>query len=60
MRTVLDSLEVLEALHEAGLPSPFDCARRIIVFIVNSLSSPPTNWDESENPPGIVAAPPAT
>jgi NTE family protein len=24
------------------------------VFIVNSLSSPPTNWDESENPPGTV------
>jgi NTE family protein len=54
MRAVLDSLEVLEALHEAGVPSPFDSARRIIVFIVNSLSSPPTNWDESENPPGTL------
>ena len=54
MRAVLDALEVLEALHEAGLPSPFDNARRIIVFIVNSMSSPPTNWDESETPPGTV------
>jgi len=54
MRAVLDALEILEALHEAGVPSPFDNARRIIVFIVNSLSSPPTNWDESENPPGTV------
>ncbi len=54
MRAVLDSLEVLEALHEAGVPSPFDNARRIIVFIVNSVSSPPTNWDESEAPPGTV------
>ena len=54
MRAVLDSLEVLEALHEAGLPSPLDGARRIIVFIVNSLSSPPTDWDESESPPGTV------
>jgi NTE family protein len=54
MRAVLDALEVLEALHEAGVPSPFDSARRIIVFIVNSLSSPPTNWDESESPPGTV------
>jgi NTE family protein len=54
MRTVLDSLEILEALHDAGVPSPFDSARRIIVFIVNSLSSPPTNWDESESPPGTV------
>ena len=54
MRAVLDGLEVLQALHEAGVPTPIDDARRIIVFIVNSLSSPPTNWDESENPPGTV------
>jgi len=54
MRAVLDALEVLEALHEAGVPSPFDNARRIIVFIVNSMSSPRTNWDESESPPGTV------
>ena len=54
MRAVLDSLEVLEALHDAGVKSPFDNARRIIVFIVNSLSSPPTKWDESEAPPGTV------
>jgi len=54
MRAVLDSLEILEALYERGIPTPLDSARRIIVFIVNSLSSPPTNWDESENPPGTV------
>ena len=54
MRAVLDALEVLEALHEAGMKSPFDNAKRIIVFIVNSLSSPPTKWDESEAPPGTV------
>ena len=54
MRAVLDSLEVLEALHEIGAPTPLDNARRIIVFIVNSLSSPATNWDESETPPGTV------
>ena len=54
MRAVLDALEVLEALHEAGVPTPLDSVRRIIVFIVNSLSSPPTNWDESEQPPGTV------
>ena len=54
MRGVLDALEVLQALHEAGMPTPIDSARRIIVFIVNSLSSPPTNWDESANPPGTV------
>jgi NTE family protein len=54
MRAVLDSLEILEALHEVGVPSPFDSARKIIVFIVNSLSSPPTKWDETESPPGTV------
>jgi NTE family protein len=54
MRGVLDALEVLEALHEAGQPTPLDTAKRIIVFVVNSLSSPPTNWDESYSPPGTI------
>jgi len=54
MRSVLDSLEILESLHRAGAPTPLDYARRIIVIVVNSLSSAPTNWDESENPPGVV------
>ena len=54
MRGVLDALQLLEALHGAGLPTPLDHARRIIVFVVNSLSSPPTNWDESESPPGTI------
>jgi NTE family protein len=52
MRGVLDALEFLEALHDKGIPTPLDNARRIVVFVVNSLSSPPTNWDETENPPG--------
>jgi NTE family protein len=54
MRGVLDALQFLEALHGAGLPTPLDQVRRIIVFVVNSLSSPPTKWDESESPPGTV------
>ena len=54
MRGVLDALELLEALHDEGLPTPLDHVRRIIVFVVNSLSSPPTNWDESETPPGTI------
>ena len=54
MRGVLDSLEVLQALHEAGVATPLDSANRIVVFIVNSLSLPPTQWDESEIPPGTV------
>ena len=54
MRAVLDALEILEALHDIGAPTPLDSARRIVVFVVNSQSSPPTNWDESESPPGTV------
>jgi NTE family protein len=54
MRGVLDSLEVLQALHEAGVKTPLDSAKRIVVFIVNSLSLPPTEWDLSETPPGTV------
>ena len=54
MRGVLDTLELLEALHDAGKTTPLDRIKRIIVFIVNSLSSPPTNWDESEAPPGTL------
>jgi NTE family protein len=54
MRSVSDSLEIVEALHSAGRPSPLDSARRVIVFVVNSLSSPPTRWDESSAPPGSV------
>jgi NTE family protein len=54
MRGVLDLLEVLEALDEAGLPTHLTSARRIIVFVVNSLSSPSTHWDESESSPGAV------
>jgi NTE family protein len=53
MRGVLDALQLIEALHDDGLPSPLDNVRRIIVFVVNSLSAPPTNWDESETPPGM-------
>ena len=52
MRGVLDTLQVLEALNEAGQPTPLDDAKRIIV--VNSLSSPPTTWDQSYSPPGTV------
>ena len=54
MRGVLDFLQILEALDEAGMSMQLTRARRIIVFVVNSLSSPPNHWDESESPPGTV------
>ena len=51
MRGVLEALEELEAVHGLGQSTPFDHVRRIVVFIVNSLSVPKNNWDESERPP---------
>jgi NTE family protein len=54
MRAVLDSLQIMEALHQAGVPSPLDGVRRVIVVIVNSLSTPPTDWDLSQGPPGMA------
>jgi NTE family protein len=37
-----------------GQPTPLDNLRRIVVFVVNSLSSPKTEWDKSEAPPGTL------
>jgi len=53
MRGVLDALQLMEAMHSAGQPTPLDHVKRVIVFIVNSLSSPPTHWDASEQGPGV-------
>jgi NTE family protein len=54
MRSVLDTLEILEALHLVGVPTPIDHVRRIVVFVVNSISTPKTQWDKSESPPGTI------
>ena len=52
MRSVLMSLEVLEALQETHVPTRLDTAKRVLVFIVNAMSSPTTKWDQSESAPG--------
>jgi NTE family protein len=54
LRSVLDVLETYEALHEAGQPTPLDHVSRIIIFVVNSLSTPSTEWNKSENPPRTI------
>lgn len=54
MRGVLDALSFLEALRDAGLPSPLDHVKNIVVVVVNSLSAPPTDWDQSEQGPGTI------
>jgi NTE family protein len=54
LRGVLDFLETFEALRAAGQPTPLDHVRRILIFVVNSVSSPSTDWNKSENPPGTL------
>jgi NTE family protein len=55
IRGVLEALEELEALKMIGQPTLLDYVHRIVVFVVNSLSSPNTNWDKSARPPGDLA-----
>ena len=52
MRAVLEVLEELEAARSRGLPTPIDNVKRIVVVVVNSLSTPKSNWDQSPTPPG--------
>jgi len=35
-------IELMEALHQAGVPTRLDSVRRIVVFVVNSVSAPRT------------------
>jgi NTE family protein len=51
LRGVLDFLEAFEALRFAGEPTPLDDVRRIIIFVVNSASSPSFDWNERESSP---------
>jgi NTE family protein len=54
MRGVLDTMEVMEALHLAGQKTRLDNVRRMIVLVANSMSSPPITWDKSPTPPGTI------
>jgi NTE family protein len=54
MRGVLEVFELLQALHEAGIPTPLDHVKRIVVLVVNSLSTPPTTWNEKERSPDTL------
>lgn len=54
LRGVLDTLQIMQALHFSSRPTPLVEARRIIILVVNSLSAPPTDWDRREQPPGSI------
>lgn len=53
MRGVLDVLSTFEALHAAGEKTPYDHVQNIFIFVVNSLATPPNDWDSRENPPAL-------
>jgi NTE family protein len=55
LRGVLDFLEAFEALRLAGQATPLDHVRRIIVFVVNSASSPSFDWNAKENSPSAAS-----
>jgi len=55
MRGVLTVIDTMEMLNAAGVPTRLDKARRIVVFVVNSKSSPRTDWDESPSGPGLIS-----
>ena len=50
---VLDVLSTFEALHAAGQKTPYDHIRNVFIFVVNSLATPPNDWNLRENPPGL-------
>ncbi|MBU3627255.1 patatin-like phospholipase family protein [Polynucleobacter sp. JS-Safj-400b-B2] len=54
MRQMLNFLEGLEAMHLSGKATQFDNVKRIIVVVVNALSSPKTTWNESIDGPGAI------
>ena len=55
LRGVLDMINLMEALREAGLKTPLDHVKRIVVIVVNSLSVPATDWAKKEDAPGTIS-----
>ena len=54
LRGGLDVFNWMEALREAGHTTPLDHVKQIVVIVVNSMSTPKTNWNKSEDPPGTI------
>lgn len=54
LRSGLDVFNWMEALREAGHKTPLDHVQQIIVIVVNSMSTPKTDWNKSESPPGTI------
>lgn len=55
VRGVLEAIQELAASAEFQGEVGFGVIQRIVLFVVNSRSSPSTDWDRSESPPGFTA-----
>lgn len=55
LRSGLEVFNWMEALHEAGHDTPLDHVNTIVVVVVNSMSTPKTDWNKSEDPPGTLS-----
>jgi NTE family protein len=51
LRALLESLEQIEASEQYRRATKINKLKRIVVFVVNSLSIPETDWDQHERPP---------
>ncbi|MDX1374178.1 MAG: patatin-like phospholipase family protein [Burkholderiales bacterium] len=54
VRGIIETLEDLGASAKFRGEVGFGVVRRIVILVVNSRSSPKTDWDKEESPPGIV------
>ena len=55
LRALLEALEEVEASVTTGARPGINKLKRIVVFVVNSLSIPETDWDKHERPPNDIA-----
>jgi NTE family protein len=55
MRAILEGLEEIEASPAFRAVLGMERVRRIVVIVVNSRSSPSTDWDKGEPAPGVFS-----
>ena len=55
VRGVMETLEELAASADFQGQVGFGVVQRVVVIIVNSHSSPKTDWDRKQSPPGLAA-----
>ncbi len=55
VRGVIETLEELGASAQFRGEVGFGVVRRIVLLVVNAHTSPSTDWDRDEDPPGMIA-----